>query len=88
MRQLYCAVAIPKFTYAADVWYVPVMRRPQQAKATGSVGVMKRLASIQRIATTAISGALCTTATDVMEAHVNVMPIELLMHKVCHRAAI
>ena len=64
------------------------MRGPQQAKATRSVGAMKRLASIQRIAITAISGVLRTTATDVMEAHTNVMPIELLMHKVCHRAAI
>ena len=24
MRQLYCAVVIPRFTYMADVWYVPV----------------------------------------------------------------
>ena len=63
MRQLYCTVAIPKFTYAADVWYTPVMRGPQQAKATGSVGATKRLASIQRIAITTISGMLCTTAT-------------------------
>jgi hypothetical protein len=27
MRQLYHAVAIPKFTYAADVWFPPVQRR-------------------------------------------------------------
>ena len=88
MRQLYCAVAIPKFTYAADVWYVPVMRGLQRAKATRSVGATKRLASIQHMAITTISGMLHTTAMDVMEAHANVMPIELLMHKVCHRAAI
>ena len=48
----------------------------------------KRLASIQCIAITAILGTLHTTMTDVIEAHANVMLIELLMHKVCHRAAI
>ena len=26
MRQLYQAVAIPSFTYAADVWFTPVQR--------------------------------------------------------------
>ena len=88
MRQLYCAVAIPKFTYTADIWYAPVICRSQQAKATRSVGVTKRLASIQHMAITAILGALHTTATDVMEAHANIMLIKLLMHKVCHRATI
>ena len=88
MRQLYCTVAIPKFTYAADIWYMPVMCGLQQAKATGSAGATIRLASIQHIAITAISGTLCTTMMNVMEAHANIMLIELLMHKVCHRAAI
>ena len=88
MRQLYCAVAVPRFTYAADIWYAPVSRATPGAKATGSAGVTKRLESIQRIAVTAISGVLCTTATDVMEAHTNLPPVELLMHRICHRAAI
>jgi hypothetical protein len=38
MRQLYCAVAIPKFTYAADVWFTPVQRRGFMKRAGGSVG--------------------------------------------------
>ena len=88
MRQLYCAVVIPRFTYVANVWYAPVTRPMQGTKATGSVGATKRLASIQCIAVTAISGALRSTATDVMEAHTNLPPVELLMHRVCHRAAI
>ena len=43
---------------------------------------------VQRIVVTAITGALCTMATDIMEAHANVLLIELLMHRVCYRAAI
>ena len=88
MRQLYCAVAIPKFTYAADVWYTPVIQTTQGTKATGSVGATKHLESIQCIMVTTISGTLRTTATDIMEAHTNLPPVELLMHRVCHRAAI
>ena len=88
MRQLYCTVAMPRFTYAADIWYVPVSHATPGAKATRSAGVMERLESIQRITVTTILGALCTTAMDVMEAHTNLPPVELLMHRVCHRAAI
>ena len=31
---------------------------------------------------------MCTTAMDVMEAHINLPPTELLMRRVCHRATI
>ena len=31
MQQLYCAVAIPKLTYTADVWYTPITRRREKA---------------------------------------------------------
>ena len=40
------------------------------------------------MATTAITGALRTSASDVMEAHANLLPIELTMDRVCHRAAL
>jgi hypothetical protein len=88
MRQLYTAVAIPKFTYAADIWFTPVRRLAGRKKATGSVGVVRKLTSVQRIATIAITGAMKTTATDVLEAHANILPIELLLLHVCYRAAI
>ena len=88
MRQLYYAVAVPRFTYAADIWYAPVTRAVPDARASGSVGATKRLESIQCMAVTVITGTLRTMATDVMEAHANVLPVELLMHRVCHRAAV
>ena len=77
-------VTVPRFTYAADIWCVPVIHTTRGAKATRLVGVTKRLESIQQIAVTAISGALLTTATDIMEAHTNLLPTELLMHRVFH----
>lgn len=85
MRQLYQAVAVPKMLYAADLWsYCDGSDIPQR----GSIGVAKRLTSIQRIAATAITGALRTTATDVLEAHANLLPIPLLLQNTCHRAIV
>src|SRR6266481_5916276 len=88
MRQLYQVVAIPSFTYAADVWFALILRCAGGGKARGAVGAARWLTSVQRIATMAVTGVLCTTASDSMELHTNLLPIELLMHKICHRAAL
>src|SRR6266481_3661843 len=88
MRQLYQAVTVPSFTYATDVWFAPVDQSDGKQRARGSVGIARKLSSVQRIATTAITGALCTTATDVMEIHANLLPAELLLHKICYRATL
>ena len=88
LHQMYNAMAIPKMTYAADVWYTPVYRIEGRQKRSGSVGITRRLTSIQHLATTAITGALQSTATDVLDLHANVLSIELLLHCVCHRAAV
>ena len=87
MQQLYQVMAVPSFTYAADVWFKPVDGSLEGWKAGGSIGVSCKLTSVQCIATVAIMGALHTTATDTMEMHANLRPMELLMHRICHRAA-
>ena len=88
MRQLYQAVTMLCFTCTVDVWFTPVTRNMGGGKARGSAGEVHRLASVQQIATAAFTGALCTTATDIMELHTNLPPIELLMHRICHRATL
>lgn len=52
------------------------------------MGVARKLSTVQRMATTAITGALRTSASDVMEAHANLLPIELTLDRVCHRATL
>ena len=52
------------------------------------MGITRRLTSIQRLATTTITGALRSTATDMLDLHANVLPVELLLHCICHRAAV
>ena len=88
MRRLYRAVAIPKFTYAADIWFTPLHWKEGQKRLMGSVGVARKLSSLQCIATIAITGAMKTTATDVLEVHADLQPIDILLHDICHRATL
>jgi ribonuclease HI len=88
MRQLYLAVALPKITYGLDVWYLPPAKRAGAIKNSGSVGTLKSLQKLQRIATLAINGALRSTPTDLLDAHAGVLPMELALSKTCHRAII
>jgi hypothetical protein len=88
MRRLYIAVAVPKLTYAADVWYTPIHHEEGHSRRGGSVGITNQIARVQRMGTLAITGALHSTATDVADLHVNILPIDLLLNKICHRAAL
>jgi ribonuclease HI len=88
MRRLYNTVAIPKITYAADVWYTPTRRREGTKRSQGSVGITKRIASLQRLASIAITGALRTTASDTLDIHASTLPVDLLLRRTCIRTAI
>lgn len=81
MRQLYNTVAIPAFTYAADIWFTDIHIAPSGCKHLGSVSLAKKLLSVQHQAARTITGALSTTAGDVLEAHANLLPIELLFKR-------
>ena len=43
---------------------------------------------VQRMAAIHITGALRTTANDVLDAHADILPMELLIDKHCHHEAI
>ena len=87
MRQLYCAVMIPKMTYAIDVWYTPVHTREGNKRCSGSVGFTNWFQSLQRMASTAITGALHTMANDILDKHAGLRPVELMLQQLCHRSA-
>jgi ribonuclease HI len=88
MRQLYQSVAIPKFTYGANIWFKPLLKDDTTTIQRGSKGVADRLTSIQRIAALSITGAMRTSPTDSLEAHANLLPIPILMQKICHCATV
>jgi ribonuclease HI len=88
MRQLYMSVAVPKMTYGMDIWHTPPTKPVGAARNQGSVAALRGLQKAQRIATLAITGALRTTPTDLLDAHAGLLPTDLLLLKVAHRAAV
>jgi hypothetical protein len=86
MHQLNLTVAVPKFAYSADIWFRLIFRRGSNVNVTqrGSKGIVKKLTSMQRIAALSITSAMRTSPTDVLEAHANLLPIPLLLQKICH----
>ncbi|KAF9780522.1 hypothetical protein BJ322DRAFT_1011914, partial [Thelephora terrestris] len=70
MRQLYTAVAIPKMSYAAEVWYtLPHHPTPDAKRRLGSIKFTQKLITEQRKAAITILGAMRTTAGDVLSIH-------------------
>ena len=63
----------------ADVWFTPLQKLNGQKRTKGSVGVVRKLTSIQCIATIAIMGAMRTMATDTLEVHTDIQPIEVII---------
>src|SRR5258707_13458366 len=69
--------------------YTPVVPSTRNSHArTGSVRVAQKLGSIQRRALIALSGALRSTASDILEIHSNVLPMHLALNRVCCRSAV
>jgi len=88
MRQLYTAIAIPKMSYAAEVWYtLPHKANESSKKRTGAVKFTQKLTSAQRRATITMLGAMRTTAGDVLNAHAYLPPPHLLFLKTLIRSA-
>jgi hypothetical protein len=88
MRQLYFLVALPKIMYGLDVWYTPPSKPAGYTKNSRSVGVLCNLQKIQRLATTAITGTLTSSPTDLIETHSGLFPMELALMKACHRSLV
>lgn len=88
MRHLYRAVGIPKVTYAAEIWYTPPSKKVGAKRTTGSVSALKQLQKMQRTAALAITGAMRTTASDVLDVHADLLPIDILLKAARKRAFI
>jgi hypothetical protein len=84
IRWLYLAVVVPRIMYAADI----CLKSGRRKAGAGSAVIVARLTAIQRKAAIAITGAMKTTATDVLDAHANLLPMQLLIEKMCSQAAL
>lgn len=92
VRRMYYGAVVPRVLYGADVWLTPIhtviIRSSGRRREVGSIGFIKKLAQAQRIAALTIAGAFRTAPTDSIEAHLNMLPIQQLVDKHCHRAII
>ena len=88
MRRLYTSIAIPRMSYAAEVWFVlPHKISESSKKRTGSIKFTQKLQSAQRRAVITMLGAMRTTAGDVLNTQAFLPPPHLLFLKVLIRAA-
>ncbi|KZP08134.1 hypothetical protein FIBSPDRAFT_914338 [Athelia psychrophila] len=67
IKQLWNTVAVPAFTYAADVWYTGVHTIPHSKMTRCSKGTTTNLTSVQRKAAKHITGALSLAAADTLK---------------------
>ncbi|QRV85746.1 hypothetical protein RhiJN_13764 [Ceratobasidium sp. AG-Ba] len=89
VRKLYLSIAVPRFTYAADVWFTPISPpRDGIKKAIGSVGFADKLAVIQSSAARVILGALRSTPIVHLDVFASLLPMRYLLNETCQRSAI
>ncbi|KAF8804861.1 hypothetical protein BYT27DRAFT_7106097, partial [Phlegmacium glaucopus] len=75
-RRLYYRAAVARMLYAVDVWCAPV---PGSNRGRGNKGVIKKLESIQWKVAIQATGCLCTTPTDLLLTHVDMIPMHQLI---------
>jgi hypothetical protein len=85
-RKLYISVAIPRILYAADVWSSTSNAKTISCK--GNSEIDKKLTSIQRVGTIAITGGLKSSPTDVLDALAFLLPAPMAADKSRHRAMV
>lgn len=86
-RRLYLSVCVPRMLYGASVWLNPVRGAPN-TRTRGSAGAAATLARVQRTAALHIAGGMRTSPTDLLNPHADLLPMELLIDKWCHREAL
>jgi ribonuclease HI len=67
---------------------VRLTRTPHVPNDRPPTGIIAKMASVQRRALISIAGAMRTTATSVLEAHLNVLPLDLHLDVIRHRATV
>jgi ribonuclease HI len=87
-RKIYVGVAIPRILYGADVWCVPAHETHTDKKRKGSISAIKKLTTMQRAGTLAITGGLRTSPTEALDAYASILPMHLKIGKTLFRAAV
>ena len=84
IRHLYISVTLPKVLYSISLWGSPT--GIVNGHHHGNGAVIHALTTIQHQAAILITGGISSSPTDVLEAHSNLLPIELLLNKYCYHS--
>jgi hypothetical protein len=78
LKKLYEGVVVPKMLYAADIWCAGIIskRKGKKGGGRGARGFAPKMARVQRMASTMITGGMRTTATDLLDAHADILPFQ------------
>jgi hypothetical protein len=76
---------VASMLYAVDVWGAPPIKRRGEGLRIGTV---RKLESMQRRAAAQATGGLCTTPTDLLFTHADMISVRQLIESQCYRAAI
>ena len=85
-KKLYVSVALLRILYGIDIWCTLLHGKNARGGRKGSVNIVKKLTTVQRAGTLAITGGFRTSPTDSLDAHAGMLPIELRIEKSCHKA--
>ncbi len=80
-HKLYNAVAVPKISYATDLWFCPknAHKTDKNPAESGPHMITKQLESIQRNTAISITGMLHTSPGDAVIIHANLTPLGILL---------
>lgn len=89
MKRLYEGVVIPKMLYAADIWCAGLVSKSRSKNnSRGARGFASQMARVQRMATLLITGGMRSSATDILDAHANILPFQQTLRKMCYRSTL
>ncbi|KIJ22827.1 hypothetical protein M422DRAFT_276688 [Sphaerobolus stellatus SS14] len=88
VKQLFTSMVLPKMEYALPVWYTPVKMNEATGRRTGSVHHTREMAKVQRLGGKIITGAFRSTATDALDLHAFMPPIDIRLEDSCHRETV
>jgi len=88
LRQLYIAVGIPRMLYGAEIWCTPDTNRSGTRVSRATRGTLHKLGQVQRMATLHVTGAMRTTASDLLETYMDLPPMSVLIERICLNTAV
>ncbi|KAG1888693.1 hypothetical protein F4604DRAFT_1569704 [Suillus subluteus] len=76
--------------YTADVWCAGLVAKGtgKRLNGRGARGFASKMARVQRMATLMIMGGMRSTASDILDAHVNVLPFQQTLRKICFKSTL